>query len=104
MELGATGAECTISEGEEFSVNIRLRDVESLKQAGSRGAGIRVLVGNLTGSSRTSDLSPQGIETMVSGALNLARITTPDPHAGLPDPSDLGRFEGDLRLDRKSVV
>jgi PmbA protein len=98
LELGATGAECTISEGEEFSVNIRMRDVESLKQAGSRGAGIRVLVGNLTGSSRTSDLSPQGIETMVSGALNLARITTPDPHAGLPDAGDLGRFEGDLRL------
>ena len=103
LELGATGAECTISEGEEFSVNIRLGDVESLKQAGSRGAGIRVLVGNLTGSSRTSDLTPQGIETMVSGALSLARITTPDPHAGLPDPSDLGRFEGDLRLYDDSV-
>src|SRR5689334_11239477 len=103
MELGATGAECTISEGEEFSVNIRMREVENLKQAGSRGAGIRVLVGNLTGSSRTSDLTAQGIETMVRGALDLARITTPDPHAGLPDPSDLGRFPNDLRLYDDSV-
>ena len=92
LELGATGAECTISEGEEFSASVRMREVENLKQAGSRGAGIRVLVGNLTGSSRTSDLSPQGIETMVRGALDLARITTPDPHAGLPDPDDLGQF------------
>jgi PmbA protein len=104
MELGATGAECTISEGEEFSVNIRMREVENLKQAGSRGAGIRVLVGNLTGSSRTSDLTAQGIETMVRGALDLARITTPDPHAGLPDPSDLGRFSIDLKLYDDSVA
>ncbi len=103
LEAGATGAECTISEGEEFSAGVRMREVENLKQAGSRGAGIRVLVGNLTGSSRTSDLSPQGIESMVRGALDLARITTPDPHAGLPDPADLGRFSGDLKLYDDSV-
>jgi len=103
VELGASGAECTISEGEEFSASVRMRELENLKQAGARGAGIRVLVGNLTGSSRTSDLSPQGIETMVRGALDLARITTPDPHAGLPDPADLGRFSGDLKLYSDSV-
>jgi len=103
VELGASGAECTIAEGEEFSASVRMREVENLKQAGSRGAGIRVLVGNLTGSSRTSDLSTQGIETMVRGALDLARITTPDPHAGLPDPADLGRFSGELKLYDDSV-
>jgi len=103
LDAGATGAECTISEGEEFSAGVRMREVENLKQAGSRGAGIRVLVGNLTGSSRTSDLSAQGIETMVRGALELARITTPDPHAGLPDPADLGKFSGDLKLYDESV-
>ncbi len=104
MELGATGAECTISEGDEFSAGVRMREVENLKQAGSRAAGIRVLVGNLTGSSRTSDLTAQGIESMVRGALDLARITTPDPHAGLPDPSELGRVnEAQLRLYDDSV-
>jgi len=103
LELGASGAECTISEGEEFSASVRMREVENLKQAGARGAGIRVLIGNLTGSSRTSDLSPQCIDTMVRGALDLARITTPDPHAGLPDPADLGQFSGDLKLYSDSV-
>ena len=38
---GATDAECTISEGDEFSANVRMREVESLKEAGSRGAGLR---------------------------------------------------------------
>ena len=42
-ELGATDAECTISEGEEFSASVRMREVERLKEAGSRGAGVRVL-------------------------------------------------------------
>ena len=38
---GATQAECTISEGEEFAVTVRMGEVESLTQAGSRGAGAR---------------------------------------------------------------
>src|SRR5579863_990325 len=98
VKLGASGAECTLAEGEEFSAGVRLREVESLKQAGSRGAGIRVLVGRNTGSSRTSDLSEKGIEEMVRSALDLARVTTEDPHAGLPEASDLGAIEFDLKL------
>ena len=43
LDRGATDAECTIAEGNEFSVNVRMREVESLKQAGSRNAGLRVL-------------------------------------------------------------
>ena len=31
---GASDAECTISEGEEFSANVRMREVENLKEAG----------------------------------------------------------------------
>lgn len=102
LDLGASGAECTIAEGEEFSAGVRLREVESLKQAGSRGAGIRVLLGNgsgrHTGSSRTSDLSPKGMEEMVRSALDLARVTTVDPHAGLPDPEELGSLQTPLLL------
>jgi PmbA protein len=93
---GATDAECTISEGEEFSVTVRMREIETLTQAGSRGAGVRVLVGQNTGSSYTSDLSRAGIEKMVDGALELAKITSADSFAGLPE--EFGRVEADLRL------
>src|SRR5437016_204087 len=96
LELGATGAECTISEGEEFSTNVRMREVESLKQAGSRGMGIRVLVGKRPGSSYTSDLSREGVETMVRAALEMAKLTSEDPHAGLPNSADLGQLSSDL--------
>ncbi len=35
---------------------------------------------------------------MVKSAIELADITTEDPHAGLPDREELGTIAGDLRL------
>jgi PmbA protein len=98
LEAGASDAECTISEGEEFSASVRMRELENLKEAGSRAAGLRILCGKKTGSSYTSDLSPEGIERLVKSALELAEITSEDPHAGLPEPEELGSAEGDLGL------
>ena len=98
LALGATDAECTISEGDEFSVSVRMGEVETLKEAGSRGAGLRVLIGKRMGSSYTSDLTPEGIRQMVRSAIDLAALTTEDPHSGLPDAEELGSLEGDLQL------
>jgi len=105
---GATDAECTISEGEEFSVSIRMQEVENLKEAGSRGAGIRVLTGEKgaqrAGSSYTSDLSAEGIDKMVKAALELAKITSVDPFGGLPEPGELGKLRGDLKLYDEAIA
>ena len=98
LESGASDAECTISEGEEFSASVRMRELENLKEAGARGAGVRVLKGQCTGSAYTSDLSEEGIRRMVDSALELAAITTGDPHAGLPEAGELGAIDGDLGL------
>ena len=104
---GATAAECTIAEGEEFSVGVRMREIETLKEAGSRGAGIRVLTGEAgalrVGSSYTSDLTPQGMRTMVQQALELAKITSVDPFAGLPEASELGNHAADLKLYDEAI-
>jgi PmbA protein len=98
LELGATDAECTIAEGDEFSANVRMGELETLKEAGSRGAGVRVLIGKRMGASYTSDLTKDGITQMVRSAIDLAGLTTEDPHAGLPDPDELGSYQGDLKL------
>ncbi|HXE64067.1 MAG TPA: metallopeptidase TldD-related protein [Bryobacteraceae bacterium] len=104
LERGAADAECTISEGQEFSANVRMGEVETLKEAGSRGAGLRVLIGRRMGSSYTSDLSPEGIQKMVSSAVDLAGLTTEDPHAGLPEASELGSLSVDLKLFSDTVA
>ena len=98
LEQGATDAECTLSEGEEFSARVRMRALEKLTDAGSRGAGLRVLVGKCVGSSHTSDLSSAGLRQMVESALAIAAISTEDPYADLPDSSELGSLNGDLQL------
>lgn len=97
-ERGASESECTLAEGEEFSALVRMRSLENLKDAGSRGAGLRVLRGKRVGSAYTSDLSNEGISDLVDSALAIADVATEDPYAGLPDPSELGMLAGDLRL------
>lgn len=104
VERGATDAECTVSEGDEFSVSVRLREVENLKEAGSRAAGLRVLAVNRPGSAYTSDLTADGLDRMVRSALELASITTEDPLASLPEPEELGSINGDLRLHFNDVA
>jgi PmbA protein len=98
LASGASDAECTIAEGAEFSANVRMREIEQLKEAGSRAAGLRILIGRKTGASYTSDLSREGIELMVRSAIELADLTSEDPHAGMPDDDELGTIPGDLGL------
>jgi len=100
---GATGAEATVIEGQEFETQVRLGEVETLKEAGSRAAGLRVLFGNQVGSAYTSDLSEEGLRRLADSAVALARISTADPHANLPDPSDLGSLATDLKLYSDAV-
>jgi PmbA protein len=98
LAAGASDAECTISEGDEFSANVRMGELETLKEAGSRGTGLRVLIGKRMGASYTSDLTPEGIRQMVRSAIDLAALTTEDPHAGLPDQEEMGSLTSDLLL------
>jgi len=104
LEAGATDAECLLVEGEEFSASVRLCELERLKQAGSRAAGLRVLIGQRSGSSYSSDLSPAGLQRMVDSAVAAARITSEDPHAGLPRPQELGARSDDLQLYHQDVA
>ncbi len=98
MKSGATAAEAIAREGNEFSTLVRLGEVETLKESGSRALGLRVFLGKRAASTYTSDFTEDGIDKLVSGALSLAKITSDDPYAGLPDPSELGSLSGDLKL------
>ncbi|MGZ4820475.1 MAG: TldD/PmbA family protein [Terriglobales bacterium] len=98
MRGGATAAEAVVREGNEFSTVVRLGQVETLKESGSRAIGCRVFRGQRAASTYSSDLSPEGVNQMVSSALALAEVTSEDPHAGLPEASQLGTIGGDLDL------
>ena len=95
---GATDAEAVVYEGEEFGALVRLGQVEQLKESGSRAVGLRVFIGQRTASTSSSDFSAESIEKLVSGAVTLAKITSEDPFAGLPEAEAFGQVEGDLGL------
>src|SRR5256885_8169280 len=98
MSGGATAAECVIREGDEFSTVVRLGQVETLKESGSKAVGVRVFYGKRAASTYSSDFSRAGIDRMLSSALEMAKITSEDPYAGIPDPSQFGALPGDLDL------
>src|SRR5580692_9606476 len=82
MKAGASDAEAVVREGDEFSVNVRMGQVETLKESGSRALGLRVFLGNRSASASTSDFTPEGIRQLVEGAVALAGVTEEDPFAG----------------------
>ena len=45
MKAGATAAESVVRDGSEFSTLVRMGDVETLKEAGSKAIGLRVFLG-----------------------------------------------------------
>jgi PmbA protein len=102
-KTGATDAEVVIREGDEFSTTVRLGEVETLKESGSRGIGLRVFVGQRVASTSSSDFTPEGIDHLISGALALARVTSEDPFAGLADTSEFGKVDYDLNLYHEDV-
>jgi len=103
MQGGASAAECVVREGDEFSTVVRLGQVETLKESGSKSIGVRVFFGRRAASTYSSDFSSDGIERMLKSALELAKITSEDPYAGIPDAGNLGALSGDLDLYHQDV-
>src|SRR5881394_1079867 len=98
MSGGATAAECVIREGDEFSTLVRLGQVETLKESGSKSIGLRVFQGKRSASTHSSDFSREALDRMLNSALELAKITSEDPFSGIPEPSQLGSLSGNLDL------
>jgi PmbA protein len=98
MKGGATAAECVVREGDEFSTLVRLGQVETLKESGSKAIGVRVFNGKRAASTYSSDFSREGLDRMVKSALELSKITSEDPFGGIPEASQLGSITGDLDL------
>ncbi len=102
LRAGATEAEVVIREGDEFSTLVRMGQVETLKESGARGIGLRVFLGSAgahhTANTSTSDFSEAGLAHLITGAIDLAKVTSVDPFAGLPEASAMGQLTNDLKL------
>lgn len=98
MRRGATAAEVVIYESSEFSVSVRLNQVETLKDAFSQKMGLRIIYEGRQATVSTSDLSRDAVERLVDEALELVRATSVDEQLTLPDPAELAYEWQDLEL------
>ena len=98
-QRGATASEAAVSSGKGLSVRVRRGEVETLEHMRDRGLAVTVYFGNRKGSASTADLDPKAVLETVGAACDIARHTSEDPCAGLPDPEWLARDYPDLDLD-----
>ena len=103
VKRGATAAEAIIRQRTEFSVGVRLGEVETLKESTDQGLGLRVLIDGRQASVSGSDFSSDAVTSLIEEAVELARLTSPDDTAGLPDPHELATSIPDLDLYDEAI-
>ena len=101
---GATSAEVAVSQDTGISVQVRLRDVETVEFNQDGSFGISVYFGQKKGMATTTDTSEQALDAAVEAACNIARFTASDPYAGLADKELMATEFGELELDHPSDV
>ena len=82
---GVTEAYMNIGQSTGLSVSTLNGDVENIEFNKSRGMSVTVYSDGRRGRSSTSDLSKEAVESAVDAAYSIARHTSRDPDAVLPD-------------------
>ena len=111
-KCGADEAEVSVVDGYEFNVDVRKGRIETLIEAGSRSAGIKVIKDKRTAYASSSDLDQGTLRRLVRSAVRRAGLGSPDEFAGLAplaagrvDAAALDLFDPDIaRLDSKAKI
>jgi PmbA protein len=96
---GATAADGFLIEEQSFSASVRLGQVDTVTHSREQRLALRVFAGRASAAASTSDLSRDSLERVVDEATALARVTSEDPHAGLPEAQELIERVPDLELE-----
>jgi PmbA protein len=104
LRAGADAAEVLVRDGAELQVKVRKGEPELVKEAGSRGLGLRVLKDARAATTYTSDFAPLAMQSFAEESVALCRLAEPDPLAALPDREEMARSVPDLDLWDDSVL
>lgn len=83
-QYGADEVEATVSDGREFSVDVRRGTIENLVEAGSRYLSFRVIKDGKTAHASSSDLQDETLHRLVRNAVSRAALGSHDECSGLP--------------------
>jgi PmbA protein len=102
---GADQAEIFATWSLESKVNLEADDIGTAVCNEEEKFGIRVRAHGATGFAATNDRSPDALDASIEVALELAKVSPPDPHGDLPEPRAIEPVEGlcDPQLEGLSV-
>lgn len=100
---GAEQADAVAVASTNSSTEVRMQQVEKVAEAASRSVGLRVIVDGRQAVVSTSDVTDTALAETAQTAMELARVSEPDPHAGLPDPSEQTRQPAELALFDETI-
>ncbi len=111
-KCGADEAEVSVVDGYEFNVDVRKGRIETLIEAGSRSAGLRVIKDKRTAYASSSDLDLGTLRRLARNAVRRAELGNPDEFAGLApaakervEAAALRLFDPEIaRLDSKRKI
>ena len=100
---GAEQADAVAVASTNSSTEVRMQRVEKVAEAASRSVGLRVIVDGRQAVVSTSDVTDAALAETAQTAMELARVSEPDPHAGLPDASEQTRQPAELGLFDEAI-
>lgn len=98
QKLGASQAEVGLHASIGLNVTVRLGEVETLEFNRDKAVGITVYAGQRKGSASTTDITAESLKSTVEAAYRLAKLTEPDPFAGLALSSEMAKDIKNLDL------
>jgi PmbA protein len=109
---GADEIEIAIGDGVEFSVDVRMGQVENLVEAGTRAIALRILKDRKSAFASSSDLREETVRELIRNAVRRAELANPDPFSGLPErapvriePASLDLYDPEIeRLDQRTKI
>jgi len=104
LRAGADGAEVLVRDGAELQVKVRKATPELVKEAGSRGLGLRVVKDARAAVTYTSDFASRAMQKFAEESVALCGLAEPDPWAALPDREEMARATPELDLWDESVL
>jgi len=96
LKAGCDQSEVYLEEGRQFKLEIKDGQVETLKQAGSKGLGLRIFKNKKLAFGYTSDFNMESVEKLLSDLVVIAEYSDSDECNGLPEKEK--SFSEDLQL------
>ncbi len=97
IRAGADSADVWLQTETEFNVQVRMGEIETLSQAGSKGLGLRLFKDKRLGFASTADFTPEALDRLIETTLGIAAFADPKDENALAETAPNHTFP-DLNL------